>query len=229
VVGGDKKVKITATITLLNDSDTDVAGPVTLDLFASSDATLSESSDPSLGRLTKTQKLKSGATSKPVKVKLVIPAVDADGDFRVFARATGAGAGSTPAVAESATQLRIERPVVDVAPTAPALAPVSFKAGKPGTLSIPLRNAGNTMAKGSLAADLFFTTDGTAGTSLGQSSAVVKVGLKPGASKATKVKVATTGIAPGSYVLLVRLTASGSLGAPNLSDGVELTVPVTIA
>ena len=104
-----------------------------------------------------------------------------------------------------------------------------MKAGKAATLTIPLINRGNTMAKGNLAADLFFTTDGTTGTTVTQLSAVTKVSLKAGASKGTKLKVPTTGVAAGSYVLVVRLTAAGSLGAPDLSDGVELTVPVTIA
>jgi hypothetical protein len=99
-------------------------------------------------------------------------------------------------------------------------------------LALPLRNNGNVMAKGTVAIELLASTDGTPAnaTSLGVVNA--KVGLKPNAGKPAKLKLtlpASLPGGPGTYTLLAKLTAVGSLGAPNETDGTVVgTIPVTI-
>lgn len=110
LIGGDRRAKATALVTLQNQSDADINGPVTIEIFGSTDDTLSIGTDLSLGRLSKTLKIKAGATSKPVKIKLVIPAVPATADYSVIASAIGTGVQGT-ATAVSATKVTIQQPL----------------------------------------------------------------------------------------------------------------------
>src|SRR5207253_5571189 len=91
LVSGDKKAKLTASVTFSNDGDDDFGDTVNVLVVVSRDAVIDDGSDPTLANLSKAQKIKVGAASKPLKIKLSVPAVPEDGDYFVLVRATGTG------------------------------------------------------------------------------------------------------------------------------------------
>jgi hypothetical protein len=94
--------------------------------------------------------------------------------------------------------------------------------GKAASLALPLQNTGNVMAKGTISIELLASRDGSANGAVSIGTATAKVGVKAGASKPTKFKLALPASLPegaGVYFLLAKVTAVGSLGATNQTDG----------
>jgi hypothetical protein len=233
VVGGEKQAKGTVVVHLSNDGPDPVAGPVTVNLFASTDNVISPDVDLAVGNVVKNVKLKPGAT-KALKVKVQIPAPPADGDYLLLAQASGDGAGGGVATG-AGPAVRIEKPFVDL--VGQAGPPASLAFGRPGRVTLPVLNAGNVAAKGLANVDLIVSLDGT--LEPGRSFPLemvsgVKVSAKPGAEKPLKLKVALPDAFPapfgaGSYFLVVELSALDPLGALNVSNGDVLgAVPFTI-
>jgi hypothetical protein len=233
VVGGEKRAKGRVTVRLSNTGPDLLSGPVTVKVFASTDAVVSPAQDLDVGTFQKTLKIKPGS-EKAVKVKLPrIPAPPADGDYLLLAQVSGPGGsvatGQGPAV-------RIEKPFVDLIGQAAAPAALSF--GRNATVSLPVLNGGNVLAKGLANVQLFVSLDGTLEAersfALGALSAV-KVSVKPGAVKPLKLKLTLPQAFPppfgaGSYFLVAELSALDALGALNVTNGDVLgAVPFTIA
>jgi hypothetical protein len=233
VVGGEKQAKGVVVVRLSNSGPELVAGPVTVNVFASTDNVITPADDLAVGQVVKNVKLKPGAT-KALKVKVRIPAPPADADYLLLTQASGDGTGGAVATGLGPA-VRIEKPFVEL--LGQAGPPASLAFGKTGRLTLPVLNAGNVLAKGTANAELFVSLDGTLepGTSfpLGTVSGV-KVSAKPGATKPLKLTVALPQAFPepfgaGSYFLVVELSAVDALGAFNVSNGDVLgAVPFTI-
>jgi hypothetical protein len=88
--------KAAVRVGLRNDGNVPFSGPATIELFASTDATLDDADTSLLPAAAKNQKIKNGAT-KNVNVKFTAPALAA-GTYFVIARVT-----STGAIADSVT------------------------------------------------------------------------------------------------------------------------------
>jgi uncharacterized delta-60 repeat protein len=219
VIGGDKKAKAALAVTLTNAAATDFAGPVTVTLFASTDGTVNPGAATQIAQVNANLKLKPAA-SKPVKVNALIPAL-ATGNYTLVAMVAGAGTDNVEFL-KGGPAVAVEQPVIRLTVPTAAPLPKPLTLGKTASVALPLRNGGNVMAKGTVAIELLASTDGTPGnaTSLGVVNA--KVGLKPNSAKPAKLKLtlpASLPMGPGTYTLLARLTAVGSLGAPNEGNG----------
>jgi hypothetical protein len=218
---------------VLNSGPDFLVGPVTVNVFASTDGVISAGDDLAVGQVVKNVKLKPGA-AKALKVKVQIPAPPQDGDYLLLAEVSGAGAGGA-AVTGAGPAVRIEKPFVNLVGQAGPEASLAF--GKQGRVSLPVLNAGNVGAKGKANLELFVSMDGTLepGRSfpLGTLGAV-KVSAKPGATRPLKLKLVVPpefpdAFGPGSYFLVAELSAVGTLGDLNVSDGDLLgAVPFTI-
>ena len=105
--------------------------------------------------------------------------------------------------------------------------------GKSAGLSLPLQNTGNVMAKGTISIELLASRDGSPNGAVPIGTATAKVGVKPGASKATKFKLTLPASLPdgaGVYFLLAKVASVGSLGATNETDGTVIgSIQVNIA
>ncbi len=132
--------------------------------------------------------------------------------------------------------MRIEKPFVNLIGQAGPEASLAF--GRPGRVTLPVLNGGNVAARGEANVELFVSLDGT--LEPGRSFALgtvgaVKVSAKAGATKPLKLNLALPAafpeaFGPGSYFLVAELSAVGTLGELNLSDGEPLgAVPFTIA
>lgn len=94
VIGGRKMAKGYVTVTLMNNTTATFAGPVTVNVIASTDSAGLTGSSLPLGKLAKKLKLKSGK-SMAVHVKVRVPAATVTGSFFIVATATAAGLSST--------------------------------------------------------------------------------------------------------------------------------------
>lgn len=239
VVAGQKSAKGKATVTIQNFGATAAAGPVTVTVYASRDGVLGGGDDLPIGALTKSVKLAPGG-SKALKAKLLVKAPPpADGDYVILAEATGASVGGAGLAVglPPARQVRIERPRVDLVPAGAGGPAVSLVVGgKAGKASVPVRNAGNVPAKGTVTLDLFASTDGTLdpGKAFPVAAGLrAKASAKAGGTATLKLKVPAlaavpAGFAGGAYTLVVRL-ASSAFNPANASDGDVLgAMPLTI-
>lgn len=219
VIGGDRKAKAALAVTLTNAADLAFAGPITVTLFASTDGTVNPGATTQLAQVNANLKLKPGA-SKPVKVNTLIPPL-ANGNYTLVAMVSGAGTDNVEFV-RGGPVVAVEQPVIRL--TAPPAAPLPkpLVLGKKAAIAFPLSNTGNVLAKGNVAIELLASTGGTPDNAVSLGVVNAKVGLKPNTTKAAKLKLtlpASLPAGPGTYTLLARLTAIGSLGAPNETDG----------
>jgi hypothetical protein len=229
VIGGDKKAKAALAVTLTNAGADNYNGAVTVAVFASTDGTTNPGPATQIGTVNAKLKLKPGAT-KSVKLNAAIPAL-ADGDYTLIATVSGPGADNVEFI-KSGPAVRVEQPVIRLnALPAPPGKPLAF--GKSASLALPLQNNGNVMAKGTVSIELLASRDGSPANAVSLGTVNAKVGVKPGASKATKFKLTLPASLPdgaGTYVLLAKLTSAGSLGAPNETDGTVVgSIQVDIA
>jgi hypothetical protein len=207
IIAGTKKARGTVSVTLTNASSSSAfAGPITLTVFSSGDG-IADGGDMPIGTLTKNVKLKA-AGSKKLKVKAVFPANAETGTRTIVATASFAGQQSDQA---AGPQVNVQAPFVHLTGSttpAPLATPLTF--GLPAKLSIPLTNGGNVpTTKTPATYTLIVSTSADPSDQVFSTTALGKIRLKPGATKAQKLTVTfPPGSFPaGSYTLLVRLTA----------------------
>ena len=129
--------------------------------------------------------------------------------------------------------VRVEQPIIRLNALPPGTPGKPLAFGKAASLALPLQNTGNVMAKGAVSIELLASRDGSANGAVSLGTATAKVGVKPGASKPTKFKLTLPPSLPdgaGVYFLLAKVTAIGSLGATNATDGTVIgSIQVSIA
>jgi hypothetical protein len=102
-------------------------------------------------------------------------------------------------------------------------------AGKTVSLKLPVRNEGNVPAAGSATLELILSSDPSGDPVVATSQPSAKVSIKPGATKALKLKLGPAPATPGTYYLLVKLNGIGLLGNLNETNGGLVgTVQVTV-
>lgn len=229
VIAGDRKARGSVAFTVTSSTGEAFAGPVTFAAYASNDAT-QDPADVELVTVTKNVKLKAGK-SRTMRLKFTFPATIPEGDKQVLVTATPVTV--TPVVETPATgagpAVTVQSPFVrltglpNAAPTGTAL---TF--GKRARFTVPLQNAGNVpTSRNPVTYTLNVSPDGTAEGTVFTTTVPGQLSLKPGASRPQKLTVTFPpgAFAPGSYTLIVRLTAD--LNETN-GDPVAL-IPFTIA
>jgi hypothetical protein len=229
VIAGDRRARGSVAFTVASRSGEAFAGPVTFTARASADA-LNGPADVELATVTRNVKLKAGA-ARTMRLKFKFPESLPEGDKQVLVTATPAGAapgGQTPGVGVG-PGVSVQTPFVRLTGL-PAAAPagVQMTFGKRARVTVPLQNAGNVPTTRTPATyTLSVSTDGTTAGEVFVTTAPGKLNLKPGASRPQKLTVTFPpgAFAPGSYTLIVRLTAE-----LNETNGdVAALIPFTIA
>jgi uncharacterized membrane protein len=211
-IGGEST---SARLRLTNSTANRFSGPVTVSLYASTDATVS-SDDAVVTTLTLPKLTLRGSASRTVKLKATLPDNLPDGSYVFIASADAAATGTAPAEAATVGAVAIESPKVDLATTFAGTNPIALSAGRGTTTSVTIRNTGNVLASGTLGLTLYRSADAT----LDDADAVLtslpsrKIRLRPGRSVTVRVHLPAPGGADAGtgYVLA---SASPSTNPPD--------------
>jgi hypothetical protein len=227
VVGGAKVKGAKLAVTVTNSGTTDLTAPVTVSLFASTDATVDGSDTPVGTPVTKVLKLKPGAT-KPVKLKLTeVPNVP-DGDYFLLAQTTANGA--TGGTAATGTTVNIAAPFVDLTGAFGTPLPATLVPGKKASIPLSILNLGNVAATGTISVNLIARPAG-GGPSADATlpTAPVKLKLNPNAAKVTRLKVTlpVESLLPGSYTLVATIDSTNAI-SESREDNNETTGGPTV-
>jgi uncharacterized membrane protein len=212
-------------VNVANSGTTAFSGPVTVALFASTNATLESGTDAQVATLTKNLKLAPGQ-AKAIKFKIAsLPSV-ADGAYRLIAQsgATGVTAGT----AATTNTVNLAAPFVDLAGTFGSLSSTG-KLGKKAKLSVNVANNGNTDAKASVPVTIEFTAPGS-GTVVATAQTTAKLSLKAGTSKAVKLNLTVPSTLPaGTYNVTTRIDGASLNDANTANNTVASTTSIAVS
>jgi hypothetical protein len=221
IAGAKEKLK-PLLLTVTNGGTAPAAGTVSVRVVASVDA-VADANDAVVAEEPRVKlKLQPGQT-KVLKVKVgSMPAV-ADGDYRLLAMVDAAGV--LPERLESnnaaalAAPVHIAAPFVDVGVAGPTLTG-KLAAGKKATLLLTTRNDGNQAVKGAQPVRVRLTTDPANPAAVSREfNTTLKLGLKPGATRTLRAKVALPADLPGgSYFVVVELLPAQAWSDTDATD-----------
>ena len=201
---GSLKVRLT------NTGSAPYHGPVTVTLFASTDATVS-SDDTQISVVTLSNVKLNGFASKSMTLKFTYPSGITAGSYNLIAQ-VGASSDSstTPNVAVAGSMVTIEPPTVDLS-TAFSGDPITVHPGRRANVSITITDDGNLTASGTLILNLFES----AGQTLDVSDPLLatisgkKFNIRAGRSITLQMHfVAPPGDPAGSYNLIASTDSS---------------------
>jgi FG-GAP-like repeat len=200
-------------VTLLNGGNSTATGPVTFDLFASSDTTLNADDTP-ITSVTRNVKVAAGK-GKSVKLRVgSFPSGLATGGYHVLARVGMPQTTETNTnnnVGASRQSVAIAAAFVDLSPSFPAKVPTALSAGRPATVAVSLSNRGNVVADGAVRVTLLASPDAardSADTTLATTTATLKV--PPSGQKRLKLKFALPAdLPPGLYHFIAWIEPEG--------------------
>jgi hypothetical protein len=203
----------TVRLKLTNTTGAAFAGPVTVDLYASTDAALS-ADDAKVGTLTLDNLRLGAGKARAVKLAFTYPSGLAGGTYHLIASASVPTTNTAAAVSVAPSAVAVAPATVDLS-TAFSRTAISVRPGSADTATVVVRNVGNVTATGALSLNLYASTDATLDATLDASDVLLaaladrKVNLKPGqAVKFTVRFVAPAGRAAGTYDLIAAATPS---------------------
>jgi subtilase family serine protease len=215
-------------IRITNESGSSFNGPVTVNVYLSTDGSAT-SGDTLLTTMNiASLKLKSGA-SKTVKLKFTYPTSLSTDNYFLTASVDATKTDTADATTSTARALSVAQPKVDLATIFSDGPAVSVSPGEHEDATVTVQNVGNVSGVGSLKLDLYASSDGTLNTTVDPLLAEVsrRISLRPGHSMTFKVHfVAPAGQAPGSYKLIAVANSSTQPADtnPNNDSAVAATI-----
>ncbi len=220
VVGGAKAKGASAIVTITNVAEAAYSGPVTVTLFASTDAALDTTVDPELVTVVKKLKLDS-AESKSLRIKVSQFPSAPDGNYLVIARVSGDGVAAGTNASDDV--VNIAAPFVDLS-GAFATTPVTVAKGKKAKTAVTVNNSGNIDAKGTVAVAVALSTDPTGANPVSIATVNAKLVIKAGKSKALKLNFTVpAGTAPGAYFVVATLDSANAVAEKNEANNTILS------
>jgi hypothetical protein len=210
-------------------------GPVTVAVLASPDA----AADPDDARLATVEtpplRLRPGA-GKHVGLSFAYPADLPGGEYRLLAHVAAAASAGAEAdegnnVAAAATVM-VAPPSVDLSAT-PRTPARPLTAGRPVSLTVELRNAGNVPAVGLVDVSLFASGNerlGPRDVMIGTFERALR--LAPGRTTAVRLKLTPAAVLPpaGTYVLLAQVDGANRFAEPDEEDNIAAAAgPLVVA
>ena len=215
------------TVKVANTGTAASAGPVRVTLYASADATL-DPGDANLLTVTKNLKVK-GKGSKNVNARVVFPASLPNNTYFVLAAIdepnTVAEENDFNNVAASTNSVVIAEPFVDLTGSFPKSPAIQLTRGQSVPLSLLLQNSGNVAAGGNVALNIVISADGQPDAADAVLAAVTrKVNLKPGASKALKLKLKIPAAqGHGTFRIIATFDGQGTINESNAANNTVST------
>jgi len=221
-----QKAKGKVVVLMTNDSSQAVAGPVTVQLFTSSDTTV-DAGDASLSTMTKKLKFKPGQTRK-MRMKLSEFPTVADGPYQLLAQIQAPD--QSTSVAQAAAPITIAAPFVDIAATYAVPPAEPLTPGGKSKVVVEIQNLGNIAAKGSGSVTLN-VSNGSPQSPVDEriASKSLNLNLRPNRSKRANLKFTLpTDLPPGSYFFISAVQYSAT-GEPNLANNTVSAGPFAVA
>ncbi|HEX5242307.1 MAG TPA: hypothetical protein VFW23_03515 [Tepidisphaeraceae bacterium] len=220
-------VEKSVSIKVTNTGDAPVAGPVALNLYLSSDASL-DSGDILIGHASRKIHLKPGKHSA-LTVGVNVPASLAPGNYELILSVDGSSAGvsgANPSAAVAPTAVEVQQPVVDLSAN---IIELPLKMVAPGSgpqrAIVRITNLGNAPARGRATVTWYLSTD----TALNSSDIMVAssgaMGIHLGAHKTQDVQSMVTlpaGVPVGTYDVLAQVSVSNGINDSNPSNNVAI-------
>jgi hypothetical protein len=223
-IGGETT---TARLRLTNSTPIRFSGPVTVTLYASSDATVS-ADDAVVTTLTLPKLNLRGLASRVLRLKVTLPDNVADGAYEFIASADATGTNTAPALATTNDPVTIESAKVDLATTFADVGPVTITPGRPATALVTIENSGNVPASGTLGLTLYGSADET----LDATDAIVtslparRIHIRPGKSISIRVRIPTADAGlNGANFIVASTTPSTTTPDADATDDVA-AVPI---
>jgi uncharacterized repeat protein (TIGR03803 family) len=218
-VVGDQTANSKVDVSVQNTSSAAVKGNVTVQLYVSSDGTLTNAT-PVGSPITKKVSLKASA-SKAIPIKIKSFPSEPAGSYQLVASVTDPSGNTSTAAGPSLT---IAPAFVSTVISALNPVPASRKPSAKETLDFTLTNNGNTAATGTTSMAISLSTDPTGVSPMSLATVPVKVKLKAGHAGHYKVKFAVpSDLAPAAYYVDGTLDVA-TLGDPVASDGIGISV-----
>jgi len=188
-IGGETT---TVRLRLTNSTPIRFSGPVTVTLYASSDATVS-ADDAAVTTLTLPKLNLRGLASRMLRLKVTLPDDVADGAYEFIASADATSTGTAPALATTNDPVTIESAKVDLATTFADAGPIAITSGRPATALVTIENSGNVPATGTLGLTLYGSADETldATDAILTSLPARRIHIRPGRSVTIRVRIPT--------------------------------------
>lgn len=220
-------VKKSVAIRVTNSGDALAAGPVSVNLYLSSDASL-DASDILIGHVARNIHLKPGKSST-LSVGVNVPTTLAAGNYELILSIDGSNAGASganPSVAVAPGAIQVQQPFVDLSATITELPLQTVAPGSsPQRAVVRIANLGNAPAKGRATVTWYLSTD----TALDSSDKVIassgSMAIHLGAHKSQDVQSMVTlpaGVSVGTYNVLVQVSAGQGINDSNPSNNLAI-------
>lgn len=198
---GGAKGKVS--LRLSNTGSAVSTGASDVSVYISSDTTV-DAGDAKVADVMKAVRLKP-TKSKSLNVRFVYPTGLPDGTYYLLTNVQGGGSplvGAAPGeTGVSGGTVRIAPPFIDLAAKAAVLSGGAVVAGRRGTLSITVTNAGNVPAKGPLAA-MLSSVSSVDGSAQPLDTPVRNINIKPGATKVVRFRFTAPATLPAGLSIL---------------------------
>ena len=221
VIGGTSGV---LKLKLTNTGSDKFSGPLSIDLNASTDGSLSADdtfiTTISLPKVT----LRAGA-SRTVRLKFDYPSDAPDGTYKIIASINATDTNTAPATAVTRSAVMIAAPFVDLSTGFGSDQPVTVNPGHSGSATVTIQNLGNVTASGTIDLNLYASADQTLDASdmLIGSMTGKTIRIRPGKSITLHVRFDAPLDAGGTYNVIASLTSNAQPGDSNSSNDVAVT------
>jgi hypothetical protein len=224
-VGGAKGGK--ARVRVFNRGTLKATGNLQVKFFASLDGTVDDS-DTLLATVSKPGTRIKVGKSKKFSAKFNFPNGVPDGSYFILAEADAAGTfaetNESNNTALSAFAIGVAAPFVDL--NGASLVAGKFELGKKGKATLGLHNSGNIKVAGTIAFQLFASTDDIFGNDddVLIVSLSKKLSLKTGATKNVKLKSSHIALAAGAYHFFAAIDTAGAISESNEGNNIVSSV-----
>jgi len=220
-------VKKSVSIQIANTGDAPAAGPVSVNLYLSSDSSL-DGGDVLIGHVSRNIHLKPGKHSA-VAVGVNVPASLAPGNYELFLSIDGTNAGvpgSAPSTAVAPSAVQVQQPVVDLSANIVELPLKTVTPGSsPQRAVVRIANVGNAPAKGRATVTWYLSTDAALDNSDIMIASSGSMAIHLGAHKTQDIQSMVTlpaGVPVGTYDVLAQVSAGNGISDSNPSNNLAI-------
>jgi hypothetical protein len=200
----------TVKLRLSNASGNRFSGPVTIGLYASTDAAVSITDGALVTSLSIDGLKLKDFGSRTIKMNFTYPAGLAEGEYSLVTSIQAVATNALTAVANGPSAVMIVAPRVDLSAAFGTRQPVLVKPGRRTSVTVTLTNLGNVTAMGAMTVGLFSSSDPVPDTSDPPLVTLPAKAIRmlPGMRRSFRVRFIAPESSPGTYSLIAKVTSA---------------------